>query len=96
LRIIIIIIKEDTVCEKYFNYENLFPFHASQERHRMKQLLAAQELLFPKLFASLQAAMKPLMARNRTGLEGGGVEGRGRAGEIPSQTELDCEDDDDI
>lgn len=51
----------------------------------MKQLLAAQELLFPKLFASLQAAMKPLMARNRTGLEGG-------AGEVPSQT--DCEDDD--
>ena len=55
----------------------------------MKQLLAAQELLFPKLFASLQAAMKPLMARNRTGLEGGG---RGGAGEVPSQT--DCEDDD--
>ena len=56
----------------------------------MKQLLAAQELLFPKLFASLQAAMKPLMARNRIGLEfrGGGGEG-GRAGGVPSQTELD-------
>lgn len=58
----------------------------------MKQLLAAQELLFPKLFASLQAAMKPLMARNRTGLEGGG---RGAvAGKVPAQTELDFEDDD--
>ena len=40
-----------------------------QERHRMKQLLAAQELVFPRLFASLQAAMKPLMARSTTGLE---------------------------
>ncbi len=60
----------------------------------MKQLLAAQELLFPKLFASLQAAMKPLMARNRTGLEGGGgAEGRGIAGEIPSQIELEFDDD---
>ena len=53
----------------------------------MKQLLAAQELLFPKLFASLQAAMKPLMARNQTGLEGG----EGGAGKAP---ELDPEDDD--
>ena len=40
-----------------------------QERHRMKQLLAAQELVFPRLFASLQAAMKPLMSRSTTGLE---------------------------
>ena len=35
----------------------------------MKQLLAAQELLFPRLFASILAAIKPLMARNRTGME---------------------------
>lgn len=56
----------------------------------MKQLLAAQELLFPKLFASLQVAMKPLMARNRTGLEGRG----GEAGKTPTRTELDSEDDD--
>ncbi len=35
----------------------------------MKQLLASQELLFPRLFSSLLAAMKPLMARNRTGIE---------------------------
>ena len=40
-----------------------------KERHRMKQLLAAQEILFPKLFSSLQAAMRPLMARNKTGIE---------------------------
>ena len=59
-----------------------------QERHRMKQLLAAQELLFPKLFASLQAAMRPLMARNRTGLEGG-------TGRRLNQIELDAEEEDD-
>ena len=35
----------------------------------MKQLLAAQELLFPTLFQSLMSAMKPLMARDRTGME---------------------------
>jgi hypothetical protein len=35
----------------------------------MKQLLAAQELLFPRLFTSLLTAIKPLMARNRTGIE---------------------------
>lgn len=35
----------------------------------MKQLLAVQELLFPRLFHSLLAALKPLMARNRTGME---------------------------
>ena len=40
-----------------------------QERHRVKQLLAAQELLFPTLFQSLMSAMKPLMARDRTGME---------------------------
>lgn len=57
----------------------------------MKQLLAAQELLFPKLFPSLQAAMKPLMARNRTGMECG-------SGRMSNQIELDddIEDDDGI
>lgn len=35
----------------------------------MKQLLAGQEVLYPRLFPSLQAAMKPLMARDRTGME---------------------------
>ena len=36
----------------------------------MKQLLAGQEVLYPRLFPSLLAAMRPLMARDRTGLEG--------------------------
>ena len=80
------ILKEDSAHEKYFSYENYL--FAMQERHRMKQLLAAQELLFPKLFASLQAAMRPLMARNRTGLEGG-------TGRRLNQIELVTEDDDD-
>ena len=40
-----------------------------QERHRTKQLLAAQEILFPGLYHSLLTAMKPLMARDRVGLE---------------------------
>ena len=36
-----------------------------QERHRVKQLLAAQELLYPKLFQSLLSAMKPLLSRRQ-------------------------------
>ena len=55
----------------------------------MKQLLAAQELLFPKLFPSLQAAMRPLMARSRTGMEGGARRGL-------DQAELDVEVDDNV
>ena len=34
-----------------------------QERERVKQLLAAQEILFPHLYHSLLTSMKPLMAR---------------------------------
>ncbi len=37
-------------------------FAMPQQRFQMKQLLAAQELAHPKLFASLLTAMKPLMA----------------------------------
>ncbi|XP_015764731.1 PREDICTED: uncharacterized protein LOC107343660 [Acropora digitifera] len=44
-------------------------FEAPKERHRTKQLLAAQEILFPDLYNSLLTAMKPLMARDRVGLE---------------------------
>ena len=40
-----------------------------KERHRTKQLLASQELLFPHLYSSLQTALKPLMAKNKTGME---------------------------
>ena len=48
---------------------NLCCISSFQERHRTKQLLAAQEILFPDLYHSLLTAMKPLMARDRVGLE---------------------------
>lgn len=41
-------------------------FEAPKERHRIKQLLASQEILFPRIFPSLMAAIKPIMAINRT------------------------------
>ncbi|XP_028516147.1 uncharacterized protein LOC110243543 [Exaiptasia diaphana] len=44
-------------------------FEAPKERHRTKQLLAAQELLFPEIYSSLLTAMRPLMAKNRVGME---------------------------
>ncbi|XP_076344944.1 uncharacterized protein LOC143244342 isoform X2 [Tachypleus tridentatus] len=44
-------------------------FEAPKERHRTKQLLAAQEILFPKLYASLRSAMHPLMSINKTGID---------------------------
>lgn len=44
-------------------------FEAPKERHRMKQLLAAQEIQFPNLYLSLRTAMYPLMAINLTGVE---------------------------
>jgi len=44
-------------------------FDAPTERHRVKQLLAQQEILFPKLYLSLRSAMHPLMAINKTGME---------------------------
>nr|XP_039264725.1 uncharacterized protein LOC120340516 [Styela clava] len=47
-------------------------FEAPKERHRMKQLLASQEILHPKLFYSLKEALRPLMSKNETGMESGG------------------------
>jgi len=44
-------------------------FDAPTERHRVKQLLAQQEILFPKLYLSLRTAMRPLMAIDRCGME---------------------------
>lgn len=39
----------------------------------MKQLLASQEIIHPKLFYSLKEALLPLMAINKTGLESGEI-----------------------
>ncbi|ULU01560.1 hypothetical protein L3Y34_001709 [Caenorhabditis briggsae] len=36
-------------------------FNQATERHRIKQLLAQQELIFPDLFNSLRSALKPLL-----------------------------------
>ncbi len=44
-------------------------FESPKERHRTKQLLAQQELLFPRLYWSLRSAMMPVMSINRTGIE---------------------------
>ncbi|XP_071445541.1 uncharacterized protein [Hetaerina americana] len=44
-------------------------FEAPKERHRTKQLLAQQEILFPRLFWSLRSALHPLMSVRRTGVE---------------------------
>ena len=44
-------------------------FENPKERHRTKQLLAQQELLFPKLYWSLKSAMYPVMNIRRTGIE---------------------------
>ncbi len=44
-------------------------FAAPKERHRTKQLLAQQELLFPRLYTSLRSAMLPAMSVDRTGVE---------------------------
>ena len=38
-----------------------------QERHRTKQLLASQEILFPRLYSSILSAIKPVMAVSRAG-----------------------------
>ena len=44
-------------------------FENPKERHRVKQLLAHQELLFPRLYQSLRTAMRPAMSVRATGLE---------------------------
>lgn len=39
----------------------------TKERQRAKQLLAQQEILFPKLFASLRSSVQPLLDFQETG-----------------------------
>merc|ERR1719188_600070 len=41
-------------------------FEDPKERHRLKQLLAAQELLFPRLFDNIRTAIVPLMRQEKT------------------------------
>ena len=44
-------------------------FENPKERHRTKQLLAQQELLFPRLYWSLKSALHPVMNIRATGIE---------------------------
>merc|ERR1712179_602877 len=44
-------------------------FESPKERHRTKQLLASQELLFPRLYWSLKRALIPVMDIRATGIE---------------------------
>ena len=44
-------------------------FESPKERHRVKQVLAQQELLYPRLYWSLKSALHPVMNINRTGVE---------------------------
>lgn len=56
-------------CVQYFLMWklNLDCTFLPQERNRMKQLLAAQEVVHPRLFFSLRSALSPLMAISHTG-----------------------------
>ncbi|XP_074654925.1 uncharacterized protein LOC141908683 [Tubulanus polymorphus] len=62
-------------------------FEAPKERHRTKQILASQEVLFPELFNSLMTALKPLIRLDR---------GMTVASAVADKFELNgsCEDDD--
>ena len=44
-------------------------FESPKERQRMKQLLAQQELLYPRLYWNLKTAMYPVMRIDKTGVE---------------------------
>merc|ERR1739845_284080 len=44
-------------------------FESPKERQRIKQLLAQQEMLFPRLYWNLKTALFPVMRIDRTGLE---------------------------
>ena len=44
-------------------------FEAPKERQRIKQLLAQQELLFPRLYWNLKTAIYPVMRIDKTGVE---------------------------
>ena len=44
-------------------------FEAPKERARIKQLLAQQELLYPRLYWNLKTALYPVIRIDKTGLE---------------------------
>merc|ERR1712098_244712 len=44
-------------------------FEAPKERQRVKQVLAQQELLYPRLYWNLKTALYPVIRIDKTGLE---------------------------
>ena len=66
-------------------------FEDPKERHRTKQLLAQQELLFPRLYWSLKSAMHPVMNIRNTGVEST-MFGKDKINGL--QSDFDGEDDD--
>jgi selenocysteine lyase/cysteine desulfurase/tRNA(Ile)-lysidine synthase TilS/MesJ len=69
-------------------------FENPKERHRTKQLLAQQELLFPKLYSSLRSALKPVMSISKTGIEGVIFGGTGNQADILRRLLENQQDDD--
>jgi len=61
-------------------------FQAPTERQRVKQLLAQQEILFPKLYDSIRSAIHPLMAINKTGLESTTRSSKKKAGDTTDKS----------
>uniref|UniRef100_A0A1B6M060 tRNA(Ile)-lysidine/2-thiocytidine synthase N-terminal domain-containing protein n=1 Tax=Graphocephala atropunctata TaxID=36148 RepID=A0A1B6M060_9HEMI len=66
-------------------------FEAPKERYRTKQLLAQQEILFPRLFLSLKAALKPLISFRRTGEESKVYQRNSLVPDTDSETETEEE-----
>ncbi|MCL4145274.1 UNVERIFIED_CONTAM: hypothetical protein GTU68_045856, partial [Idotea baltica] len=66
-------------------------FESPKERHRVKQLLAQQEVLFPSLFWSLKTSLLPLLSIAKTGLENGLF---GKTAALNGSQDLEEEDED--
>ena len=67
-------------------------FENPKERHRTKQLLAQQELLFPKLYWSLKSALHPVMNIRATGIESSVFGKNGKINENGDVSEIADED----
>jgi len=71
-------------------------FEAPKERQRIKQLLAQQELLFPRLYWNLKTALYPVLRVNKTGMETA-IFGKQSAAILENkQDDAACTDEEDI
>ncbi|XP_063605849.1 uncharacterized protein LOC134780859 [Penaeus indicus] len=69
-------------------------FEAPKERHRVKQMLAQQEVLFPGLYWSLRTALQPVMAISLTGMENQLFGKNGKLAKLTLENGNDDDDDD--